>query len=190
MAPYQKHQGPIGGGGFQKILEVARVIVRADVADFGLGFPAIEALAGHRPGFAVGRFRHARPPAFAGVAHEVAVLGKHLGINFKLRGEVANVIRRVFQLPGVPPRQQNRPRRAALGVRREGVRKPHAVLRHPVEARRVDPPAAGHARMPVRPIIRHRKQNIRPVRRRIGGEDVWCRSNPRKKECSKSGNIS
>src|SRR5262249_13521161 len=130
------------GCGAQKILEITRVIVVADPPSGRRGRAPVERLACHLARLALGVVGHTRPPALAGHTDEVTLSAQRLGVGLELRGEKADVITRILQLPRVSPSQQAGARRRALGVGGVGAGEQEALAGNAVESRGRRPAAA------------------------------------------------
>src|SRR5439155_387555 len=103
------------------------------------------------------------------ITDEVSGGFEQVGEDFELGGEDSVMVRRLFQLPRIPPREQRGPRGGTLGRRREAVVEQHAPARDAIERRRAHEATAigAHAR-PACPL--HPAGSAEP----LAYFDRWC----------------
>ena len=147
----------------EEVRKIARIVAIGNPFGRRLGLAGIERPAGHQPRLVRFIVGHARPPAFRRLADEIAVLGQRLAVCLEFRREKADVIARRFELPRIAARQQARPRRSALGVRRVGLCEQQPFAGHAVESGRIDPFAAVGAGMAESPVVGDRQQDVGPI---------------------------
>jgi len=150
------------GPGGEEVGEVSRVVVATDRSGRGGQLAGLIRRARQMPRLAIPLARDARRPALAREADVIVLLAQHLGVGLELGGEIAPVIGRRFELPGVAPGQNAGPRRRALGVRRIRIGKEHPRASHAVERGRLHPGASVRAHMGPRGIVRNAEENVGP----------------------------
>ena len=134
--------------GGQEVGEVGGVIGWTDPLRGGLELAGLIWAARQLPRLAVDLAGHARAPAFAREAHVIALRGQGLGVGLERGREIAPVVGRRFELPGIAAGQDAGARRRAFGVGRVGVGEQHPLMGHAVE------PGRPHPRTAIRPHVR------------------------------------
>ena len=161
--------GLAGGRGVEKRGEVGGVIVVADIGRGRLRLVLVEGHARQEPRLACRVPRFAGRPAFLRVADKPAVLDQRFAPAFEFQRKIADMVRRLLELPRIAPRDEAGPRRSALRARGVGVGEENALARHAVEGRGLHPLRPVGAAVGA-PIIGESEKDVGP-RRGVGGAE-------------------